>query len=390
MTDPNITPPPPDTSNRYKRYGYMYAGAGIGLLLVLMAWAIEFYLNAVSFSFRDVIQIHRLNPILLIIDFAPIVLGLLAYQIGIREGHIQEDRSVLEKRVLDRTAEIAESQERFRAIMNNMADGVLTFDESGRIFSINPAAERIFGYALDELDAANISTLIPAFSESAITHNILSTLRSDAKKGSPIHEVTGLRKDKSEFPLELTISEMNQGGRFKLIAIVRDITSRRKAEVELQKARDYARSIIHSSLDMIISVDQDRKIIEFNDAAQQCFGYLKNEVIGRQVDMLYDDATIGIRIHDQIIEKGKFEGEVCNKKKNGDYFDATLSASVLLDDKGQMMGIMGISRDITESKKAEKSLRASEEIFRSLSACSPFGIYQTDVQGRCVYTNSRW
>jgi len=110
---------------------------------------------------------------------------------------------------------------------------------------------------------------------------------------------------------------------------------------------------------MIIAVDKDRKVAEFNKAAQEAFGYAAEEVLGKPANILYNDPKEGLEVHETTKKTGQFVGEITNKRKNGETFPALLSASILRDTDGKFAGIMGISRDITERKHAEEALRES-------------------------------
>jgi diguanylate cyclase (GGDEF)-like protein/PAS domain S-box-containing protein len=130
----------------------------------------------------------------------------------------------------------------------------------------------------------------------------------------------------------------------------------RIATEAMKTAKDYANNLINSSLDMIIATNLDSKIIGFNPAAQRTFGYSKAEVMGKPIDILYAESSDLINIRKEIMKFEKFEGEIINKRKNGDKFFSFLSASPLLDSKGEVMGVMGISRDITDRKRAEEKI----------------------------------
>ena len=141
-----------------------------------------------------------------------------------------------------------------------------------------------------------------------------------------------------------------------------------KTEEELQDAEEYAQNIIDSSLDMIIAVNKERCIAEFNKAAQEAFGYSKEEVVGNHIKMLYSSEEVGRKISTAVMEKGNFIGEITNIRKNGERFPSLLSASALHNKKGEIIGKVGNSRDITEQKKAEEELRKSQKELRELSA----------------------
>lgn len=128
----------------------------------------------------------------------------------------------------------------------------------------------------------------------------------------------------------------------------------------------YAANLIRSSLDMIISVDGQRRIFEFNPAAEQCFGYTRAEVIGRPVDILYADPVRGGDVAHTALVEG-FSGEVRNRRKNGEVFDCFVSASPICDSQGRVIGLMGISRDITEQKAVQEQLRLAHQRLSELN-----------------------
>ena len=153
------------------------------------------------------------------------------------------------------------------------------------------------------------------------------------------------------------------------IANARLYTERQRTEAALRSAKEYAETLIKSSIDMIVAVNTQRRITEFNPAAEKGFGYQRAEVIGQPVDLLYADASPGPDINRQVRTTGRYIGEVRNKRKNGEIFDVHLEASLLHDVAGNVVGVMGISRDITDRKRAEDALRASEERYRIVSQC---------------------
>jgi PAS domain S-box-containing protein len=174
---------------------------------------------------------------------------------------------------------------------------------------------------------------------------------------------------------------------------------------DLRASQEYSRSIIDSSLDPIIAVDQERKVVEFNRAAQETFGYRPEEILGQHVDLLYADPADGQDTHRTTIETGLCVREVMNRRKNGELFPALLSASLLRDAQGQLIGVMGISRDITQRKRAEAELRRyqehleerveertaelreSEERYRTLFDGVPVGLYRSTPSGEMVDAN---
>lgn len=165
--------------------------------------------------------------------------------------------------------------------------------------------------------------------------------------------------------------------------LAREITERNRVEGALQAAKDYAENLIGSSLDMIIAVDVHRNIAEFNRAAEETFGYRKTDVVGKPADCLYADLSECAQVSTSLSKHGRFIGEIANKRKNGEIFHSYVSASVMRDGDGEILGQMGISRDITEQKRAEEALRWLEKAVETMD----LGVTISDTQGKIVYTN---
>ena len=153
----------------------------------------------------------------------------------------------------------------------------------------------------------------------------------------------------------------------------REIAERKRAEKDLERAKDYSENLINSSTDMIISVDSNRNIMEFNKAAEDIMGFTKAEVIGKPVDILYADDWEKERVQSSMSKFGTFRGEIKNRKKSGETFYSYLSASMMRDSAGRVIGVMGISRDVTDRKIAEEKLKIyATELERSNNELQQF------------------
>jgi diguanylate cyclase (GGDEF)-like protein/PAS domain S-box-containing protein len=144
--------------------------------------------------------------------------------------------------------------------------------------------------------------------------------------------------------------------------------------------RDYSKEIIQCSLDVIIAVGVDGRIIEFNKAAEQVFGYDVCEAVGRGAGFLFNHPDEARSIHATVESTSRFLGEVTNRRKDGNTFRSFLSASALTDAKGGVMGYVGISRDITDYKEHEETLLRSEKFLNTIfdSIKDPFSIVDRD------------
>ncbi len=160
----------------------------------------------------------------------------------------------------------------------------------------------------------------------------------------------------------------------------REINDRLIAEAQLQNTRNYLRLLIESSRDMIVACDKDGYITEFNLAAQKTFGYELSEIIGTHFSELYATKSEYKRIFNTLgVYNSGFSGEIKNKRKNGTEFFTSLSATVLKNENNEIIGSMGVSRDITRMKEDEILLKDSEERYKAVFNQAFIGIARLDV-----------
>ena len=120
---------------------------------------------------------------------------------------------------------MAHAEAHVRSVVNNVIDGIITINERGMILTMNPAAERIFGYKAEEVMGQNVKVLTPEPYRSEHDRYLSNYLRTGQAKIIGIgREVTGKRKDGTTFPMDLGVSEFSQQGKHFFTGIVRDIT----------------------------------------------------------------------------------------------------------------------------------------------------------------------
>ena len=133
--------------------------------------------------------------------------------------------------LFDANESLQESEQRIRSVHDTVSDGIITIDEQGLIESINPAVEMIFGYTQQELLGKNVSILMPDPDRSKHGQYLERYMNTGEARVIGIgREVTGLRKDSSTFPLDLSIGEIRLGETRLFTGVVRDITERKKVE----------------------------------------------------------------------------------------------------------------------------------------------------------------
>ena len=174
---------------------------------------------------------------------AAAALACIAIERKRAETALVQMNASLELRVAERTAELhganiglRDSAARIQSIVDTVVDGILTIDEHGTVQTLNPAAERIFGYASAEVLGQNINMLMPEpYRREHDAYLARYHATGEARVIGIGREVLGQRKDGSTFPLDLAVSEMNLHGERLYTGVVRDITVRRRAEAEIEQ-----------------------------------------------------------------------------------------------------------------------------------------------------------
>ena len=139
---------------------------------------------------------------------------------------------------------------------------------------------------------------------------------------------------------------------------------------KLRKSEEKYRQLFHSIKDSILVTDTNRNVIDCNQTFRECFGYSKEEIIGRQTACLYGSKEeflqIGKKLKDYFeLDEKSFTYNINYKKKSGEIFPGETNAFFLKNDKGETVGFIGITKDITRRKMVEESLqKASEELER--------------------------
>lgn len=269
---------------------------------------------------------------------------------------------------------LQKNEARIRSIIDQAVDCIVTINEMGKIQAVNPATVRTFQYLESELIGETIKALIPGPSASRPDNQFLNNSGKVLPKlVGQKHEFWGLRKDGQQLSLSTTISGVLIGEERTFTLIMRDITEKRKADLELQESKEHISKIIESALDAIIMMDSDGKIIAWNFQAETIFGWAEDEAIGKNLAELIIPGQFqeahrrGLR---KFLETG--EGPVLNTRieisairKYGQEFPVELSITPIAH--GGKLNFSGFIRDLTEKKKAEKELQDATKAAQAAS-----------------------
>lgn len=261
---------------------------------------------------------------------------------------------------------LADSEVRYRAVVETAVDALVIIDDSGIVQSFNRAAERIFGYSTDEVIGRNVNLLMPEPHRAGHDGYLSNYLRTGERKIIGIgREVDGLHRDGTPIPLELSIAEWRTGGRRFFTGIMRDVSRRREMERRLRQNLALLDTIIESSPDPIFVKDRQGRYLVANSATGFVHGKLRSHLIGvpEQDLTAFEDGITLLENDQRIMAAGHAEtAEETLFSKGHNELRHYLSTKVpLRDDTGEVIGIIGIARDISARKAMENELRHAKE-----------------------------
>jgi PAS domain S-box-containing protein len=248
---------------------------------------------------------------------------------------------------------------RHRAVVDAALDAIVTMSADGLIRSFNHSAEFIFGYTAEEAIGQRLEMLMPERYRKLHKAGLRRYLNTGEPHaiGQPRLELAGRRKDGTEFPLELSISETRERENILFIGIVRDITERKRAEEALKQSEQLYRTVIEQAAENICLVDAETKrILESNPAFQKTLGYTEEELRHMTLyDIVaHDRASVDRNMRRVRERKHYYEGERKYRRKDGSLVDVEASGGMILLDGRESLCI--VAHDITERARVQELL----------------------------------
>ncbi|MCH7573814.1 MAG: PAS domain S-box protein [Candidatus Marinimicrobia bacterium] len=247
----------------------------------------------------------------------------------------------------------------FRAIFENMVDGLITMDDRGTIVSFNPAAEQHFGYRAEEVIGQNFKMLMPEPDRGEHDVRLSNPADSGIKEIVGIgREVTGLHKDGSVFPIDLSVSESEFQDEMIYTGIVRDLSERKRSEDAI-RLRDA--SLLSSQSAMII-IDLDGIITFANPAFMKMWGFADRlSILGKSLtDFFYEWQDMENALS-KTIQEGEWGGKLFARKLDGTPILVLGTSSKVVISDGEVAAMTFSFTDITQSKQYEEALVTARE-----------------------------
>ncbi len=310
-------------------------------------------------------------------------------------GAVIVNHDITERKQIEKA--LRESENRFRSLIEAAPIATVIANEQGQITLINHQAEGIFGYTSEELVGKTVEILMPLANRSqhpALRASYMVAPR--IRHMGTTRELSALRKDGSEFPVEIELSYVNTQQGMLVMSFIADITERKQAEQALRESELRFGLLVNGVHDYAMYLlDTEGKIITWNQGAERIKGYSADEVIGKHFSFFYPPEAIAQNDPQRILEvatkEGHYTGEGERVRKDGSRFWAETAVTALRDNQGKLFAYAKVTRDLSERRKSEEKLRQSEERYRLLaenitdiiSRVTPEGVYK-DVSQSCT------
>jgi diguanylate cyclase (GGDEF)-like protein/PAS domain S-box-containing protein len=251
---------------------------------------------------------------------------------------------------------LAASEGYQRAIFNATPDAMLISDKQGIITQVNRQAELLLGYKLGELIGQSIEVLVPeGFRPRHPEFHAKYVAAPVARPMGVGRTVQARRKDGRTFDVDISISPIKTDQGLFFACALRDVTSRKQADAHLRIA-----AIAFESNEPMVITDANNIILQVNQAFTKSTGYTKEEAVGQKVNLL-KSGRHGEAFYKAMWETieltGTWQGEIWDRRKNGEIYPKWLIISVVRGDDGAVTHYVGTHIDITERKAAEEQIK---------------------------------
>ena len=286
-------------------------------------------------------------------------------------GYTCSIRDTTEKK--ESELDLRRSEERYRLMVEGVKDyAIFMLDTTGHILTWNEGAKRHKGYSRDEIIGKHFSIFY--------TPRDIEDKKPDrelviaVETGKYEEEGWRVKKDGSLFWANVVITPLynNVNKHIGFSKVTRNLTDRRRNEEELRQSEERYRSLVEQVTDYgIFMMDEQGRIVSWNEGARRIKGYTAQEIIGKYFSIFYPEEEVinGKPAYELKIarKEGRYEEEGWRLRKDGSLFWANVVITAVYNNDGILMGFSKVTRDLTERKASERELRESYQRFRMLA-----------------------
>jgi len=285
-------------------------------------------------------------------------------------------------------SEKQQTEHLYKTAINAHHDAFIIVDENGLVTEWNNAASQIFGYSYEEVLGQDLHQLITPQRYQSIAYQGLERFKHSGL-GDAINqtiELSGRRKDGSEFPVELSLNAMQFKGTWHSMGIVKNISERKAAEQSLKESEQRWQFALEGSRDGVWDWDIENNTVFFSERWTAMLGYQSDEIenqVGEWEDRIHPDDIVlwrqEINRHFSA-ETDYYESEHRLQKKDGSYLWVSSRGKVLQWlNSGQPKRMLGTNTDISSRKKTEEELRKNQELLKQAQKIAGLGSWELNV-----------
>jgi PAS domain S-box-containing protein len=271
----------------------------------------------------------------------------------------------------------------FRTFFEAAPDAMVLINGDGVILLMNGQTERLFGYGRDELLGNAVDLLVPVRFRAA--HPGHRSTFFHEPRTRPMGEgldLWGLRKDGTEFPIEISLSPVESPEGLTVGAIIRDVTFQKTAS-------GYARSLLEASLDPLVTISAEGKITDVNEATVVVTGIARENLVGTEFSDYFTEPEQAREGYRGVFANGFVtDFPLTIRHRLGKLTDVLYNASLYRDIGGNVLGVFAVARDVTESKRIMREFEVTKNLLDNiLDSSTRYSIISKDLNHRVVSWN---